>query len=391
VALAPDGRIIVAGSADAGGGDLDFAVVGLQSRVVNYFAAGGFPSLVRVFDLARSQVAAFTVFPGFPNLLNVATGDVNGDGIDDLAVGAGVGNPHVKVYDGRAILAGTISANPDAAILSQFFAYGAGFNVGVFVAIGDVDGDGRGEVITGASPGNPHTKIVRGSAVASGAANGKQSEPTNNTLEPFLMGQFFAYGLGFNVGATVAAGDFDRDGFADVVTGASRGNPHTKIIRGSAIAAGQVNGLVSESTGNTLEPFVIGQVFPFALNFNVGSNVAAGDVNGDGFIDLVAGANVGNPNVRVYTGTAIQAGAYVNGGDPNANLLADFFAFAVGQNIGASVVVPGDLDADGLPDVLTGQTVGSPLLRAFRGNSFGLAPAFYEALVPGITGGIAVG
>src|SRR5262249_24101263 len=82
---------------------------------------------------------------------------------------------------------------------ASFSATGTGFTVGACVATADVDRDAFAEVITGATRGNPHVKIIRGTALASGAASGAVSEPGNNTLEPFLMGQFFAYGRGFDV------------------------------------------------------------------------------------------------------------------------------------------------------------------------------------------------
>jgi hypothetical protein len=77
------------------------------------------------------------------NGLSIAAGDVNADGITDIITGAGAGGgPHVKAFDGRSL-----------ELLSSFFAYEATFQGGVNVAAGDLNGDGRAEIITGAGPG----------------------------------------------------------------------------------------------------------------------------------------------------------------------------------------------------------------------------------------------
>src|SRR5262249_8313459 len=139
--------------------------------------------------------------------------------------GATVGNPHVKVYNGKAIPTGAFNANPDSYLLASFFAYGLQFNVGVYVAVGDVDGDGYADIITGASAGNPHVKVYNGRAIAFGVFG----------IYPdgYLLDQFFAYDLQYNVGATVGAADFDGTGKAKIITGATAA-PHYRVVSGNA-------------------------------------------------------------------------------------------------------------------------------------------------------------
>jgi hypothetical protein len=156
----------------------------------------------------------------------VAVGDVTNDGFADLVTGATVGNPHVKVYNGQAIAQRTFNAgNPDASLLASFFAYDLSFNVGVSVAVGDVDGDGYGDVITGASTGNPHVKVYNGKAIAQGVFN--------YGPEYYLLDQFFAYDVQSNVGVVVGAADFEGHGKADILTGAT-GAPHYRVVPGNA-------------------------------------------------------------------------------------------------------------------------------------------------------------
>src|SRR5262249_35468514 len=84
---------------------------------------------VKVFNTDGSLRGSFFASGGFAGGVRVATGDVNGDGVDDIITGAGPGAPggHVKVFDGRT-----------AAEIASFFAY-PGFNGGVYVAAGDVN------------------------------------------------------------------------------------------------------------------------------------------------------------------------------------------------------------------------------------------------------------
>ena len=81
--------------------------------------------------------------PAFTGGVFVAAGDVNGDGCADIVTGAGAGGgPHVRVFDGRT---GTETHG--------FFAFAPAFTGGVRVAAGDVNGDGHAEIIIGAGPG----------------------------------------------------------------------------------------------------------------------------------------------------------------------------------------------------------------------------------------------
>jgi hypothetical protein len=84
--------------------------------------------------------------------VNVAAGDLYGRGHDMIVVGAGAGGgPHVRVFDRWG------------GLWAQFFSYAWAFRGGSEVATGDVNGDGRAEIITGAGPGGgPHVRIFNG-------------------------------------------------------------------------------------------------------------------------------------------------------------------------------------------------------------------------------------
>ena len=120
--------------------------------------------------------------------MNVAIGDLNGDNVNEIIAGAGVGGgPHVRVFnkDGRVI-------NPG------FFAYDPAFRSGVNVAVGDVDGDGIDDIITGPGRGGiPEMKIFD--------RNGNRKA------------SWIAFDRSDRNGVEVLATDFDLDGKAEPI------------------------------------------------------------------------------------------------------------------------------------------------------------------------------
>ncbi len=357
------------------------AITVTSAATAGIFAVGGAPGHVQVHRVSDgSTVADFAPYgPSYHGGVSVAVGDVDGDGFPDLVTGATVGNPQVKVFSSRAFFDGSFNAgNPDADLLASFFAYGLNFNVGANVAVGDVNHDGFADIVTGATVGNPQVKVYDGQAIAHHSFNGGNPDAS-------LLASFFAYGLQFNIGANVAVGDVNHDGFADVVTGATAGNPQVKVYDGQAIANHTFDG------GNP-DASLLASFFAFGLQFNVGAFVAVGDVNGDGFGDVIVGATAGNPQVKVYDGQAIANHSF-NGGNPDANLLTNFYAYDLGRNIGASVGVA-DFDVGGPAEILTGAAQGAPHYRVVKGLASGIQPPAdhgIDAIASDISGGILVG
>jgi len=197
---------------------------------------------------------SFTAFPGtVRGGVFVAAGDVNGDGRADIIVAPDAGAPPlVRVYDGKS-----------AALLASFYAFDPAFTGGVSVAAGDVNGDGHDDIITGAAI-NGHVKVFSGS--------------TGAEIRSFLAFP------GFNGGVSVGAADVNYHGHADVIVGAGPGAPggHVKVFDGL--------------TSHQLLSF-----FAFDPNFPGGVRVAAGDVDGDKVIDIIAAAGPGGvPHVKVF-------------------------------------------------------------------------------------------
>src|SRR5438477_54410 len=118
-------------------------------------AAPGRPSCSTRWGPAASPCAASRTTgmpaPAWP--VRGASADVDADGFADIVVGAGAGGgPHVQVVSGAT-----------GAGLASFFAYSTAFTGGVQVAAGDIDGDGKADIITGAGAGGgPHVQVFSG-------------------------------------------------------------------------------------------------------------------------------------------------------------------------------------------------------------------------------------
>lgn len=202
--------------------------------------AAGASAITVYRDNGSVQSSFFPYTSAYKSGVSFAVGDLDGDGKLEIVTGTRVGGgPHVRVYnaDGRLINAG-------------FFAYGTNFRGGVNVAVGDVNADGKGEIITGAGPGGgPHVRIFD--------RNGK-----------LVNDGFFPYNASFRGGVNVAAGDIDGDGDAEIITGAgSSGGPHVKVFNGQ---------------GRLVTEF-----FAFSAKSTAGVYVAAMDTDADRRAEIV--------------------------------------------------------------------------------------------------------
>ncbi|MBI4353080.1 MAG: VCBS repeat-containing protein, partial [Candidatus Omnitrophica bacterium] len=309
--------------------------------IVTGAGSGGGPH-VRAFNSPdKTDLYSFFAYDAaFSGGARVASADVNGDGKADIITGAGPGGgPHVRVFDGvtGAQLGGTIG---------NFFAYDPAFTGGIFVGAGDVNGDGKADVITGASTGGgPHVKVF-------------------NAVDGSEIFSFFAYDSAFTGGVRVAGGDVTGDGRADIITGAgSTGGPHVKVFNGT----------------NASEVY---SFFAYDPAFTGGVFVGAGDINGDGRADILTGAGAGGgPHVRAFDAV-------------NLSELYSFYAYDPAFSGGVHVA-GGDVNGDGRADIVTGAGPGAgPHVRVFDGTTGIQVPdpvGSFFAYAEAFAGGVYVG
>ena len=244
--------------------------------VIGGAGPGGGPQVRVLSGTDLSELANFYAFDSsFSGGVRVAAGDMNGDGRSDIIMGAGAGGgPHVRVFSGV-----------DLSELASFYAFDPAFTGGVSVASGDVDGDGRADVVIGAGAGGgPHVRVFSGAALYAFQVCGMRPVPKIVCRLPELA-SFYAYDADFGGGVSVAAGDFNGDGFSDIVTGAGPGGgPHVRVFSG-------------------LDRRELAGFYGYGPAFAGGVNVATGDINGDGWVDLILGAGPGGgPHVRILSG-----------------------------------------------------------------------------------------
>lgn len=310
-----------------------------------------------------------------PNLgWSVASaGDVNGDGYEDVLVGeptwynflvgGSVNNGIVQLFYGHAT---GLSAAPD------WYAYGANNEqLGVAVAGADLNGDGYSDVIVGAHFAAGSTGQAR---IWYGSPTGLSNSGPSLTLTGPDPGGYFGSAVG-------AAGDVNGDGYPDLVVGAFNAeNPAAPLAdEGRAyVYLGGAGGL-SASPVSSLSGGQVGA--------HLGQSVAgAGDVNGDGFADVIVGApdyDVINPGGVTYVDGGRAIVAY---GSPAG--LAGTFAMKGswdGGRFGASVAGAGDVNGDGYSDVVvgapsaTGSISGEGAAQAFTGSAIGfMTPAWTQ-------------
>lgn len=198
----------------------DLVVVGGPNAepIVTVIRLNPFSSTVNLSDLKPSDIVAqFVAFEStFRGGLDVAAGDLNGDGFDELVIGAGpTGGPRVVVAQ-LATNTGTILPTPT--ILHDFFAYEPSFRGGVNVAMADVNADGKDDLVAGAGVGGgPRIRVFNGAV-----------GPTA------VLADFFAYDPSYRGGVNVTGGRFTSHPSRDQVVAAPGlgGGPHIQIFDG---------------------------------------------------------------------------------------------------------------------------------------------------------------
>lgn len=229
------------------------------SEIVTGVSAKGGPH-VRTFD-TNHQPLAFNQYvfdPNFQGGVDVATGDVDGDGVDEIITSTGPGaGPHVRVL------------RMNGQVLAEFYAYDPMFKGGVRVAAGDLDGDGKDEIVTGAgSGGRPRVKVFK--------------------IDGTGVSDFLAYAPDFSGGIDVAVGDVIGDSKEEIVT--ANGAGESGFVR------------VLDINGTELS-----RIYAYASTYKGGVRVSVGNVRtASAKSEIVTVPENGQPHLAMFNGAGTQ-------------------------------------------------------------------------------------
>ena len=228
----------------------------------------GTAGTIQVYDgETRQLVASYQPFGAFGGGLDVAVGDVQDNGHDDIVVGVlSGGSPVVLVLNGT-----------NGQVIDQFLAYSTSFTGGVRLGVGDVNGDGYADVVV--APGNGQhglpVKVFGGGSIATG------------TSSPHMLGSFVPFGPGYTGAISVAVGNLTSTSYADIVVGSQSYGNYFRVYAGNALST-------------TSPPAPVITQTPWSTKDNTGVGVAlVGDASNNGYDDLIVTNGTGTPDRAV--------------------------------------------------------------------------------------------
>lgn len=319
---APDDRF---GVSSAQVGDLDGDGIGDFAVGAQFDDDGGSNAgSVRVFSGASGSIL-FTLHgdapSGFFGFAVGGAGDVNHDGVRDIIVGA-FGDDSFGANSGKAQV---ISGSDGAVLHTSFGDSSDGFG-GAVTGVGDIDGDSTPDFLIGS---------VNDSVAAVQCGSARLFSGADGSLLRTLSGEFSNDLFGVSV---ANVGDLNGDGRAELLIGASFTDFNASNAGSAYLFSGIDGSLLYRLDGST-----VGGNFGTSVN-------SAGDVNGDGVSDLIVGAR------NDATAGGATGSAYVFSGSDGA-LLHRFDGIAAGDSFGRSVSGAGDVNGDGFADVLVGASL----------------------------------
>jgi hypothetical protein len=400
-----------------GGAGTDTLSLSATGLTLDLSVLGGKLSNLEAINLNGGNTLNLTA----ASLLNLSTTSdklvVNGDGSSTVNAGLGwlagpdqtVGGHTYHTYTQGAAslwLDSALKSNVDVVSLDSLNGTN-GFRLdgvaafdssgGAVSAAGDVNGDGYADLIVGAESASPGGIISAGSSYVVFGKAGGFAAATNlaslNGTNGFRLDGLVP--LDHSGGAVSAAGDVNGDGFADFIVGAEWASPKSATAAGSSFVvfgkAGGFPAAMSLGSLNGANGFRIDGVA--ANNFSGHSVSSAGDVNGDGYADLIIGTNPSSKyagSSYVVFGKASGFSSTLNFSSLNGSNGFRITAGVSADHLGASVSSAGDVNGDGFDDLIVGAFGADPGNKADAGSSyvvFGKASGFAATLDPSTLNG----
>ena len=384
----------------------------MNSRLFAIGSPSGSAPLVSLFNSDSgelvSQIQPFS--SSYTGGVNVTLTDLNQDGDPEIIASAINGAPHVVVLDGAT-----------HAVTASFLAYGATQTSNIQVAAGDIGGGQQGIVVGsgGTMAGTVSVFSPTGTFLRSfqpygnsykgavGVALGQgENEPVLATVagsaghvrvvgleSTSTLANFYGFS-GFAGQASLAMGDVNHDGIADVVLGAQSGRSHTKVFDGATFqnVASFFGSPYTNSTNTSVEVVTVGaqQTVSVASTASGNTEVRYFELASGGGVNLVTDPVPSNPSWSGYYqeslgGFSLRVATSLNGlgvvavgSDPGSkskvavydpattSLIREFTPFGSTNQDGVVVAV-GDLNGDGVADIVTAQATAGGLIRAFDG------------------------
>jgi len=317
-------------------------------------------------------------------------GDVNGDGFPDLVVGSRAADPGGRIDAGEAYViygqAGGLPPATDVRTLTQnrgvtLQGVRPGDLAGVAVSMaGDVDGDGFGDVLIGATEATFDGMEHRGEAYL--VYGGSDPLPSGVRLDQLgdRASVFPGIGVGDYTGWSIAAaGDINGDGQDDIIIDAHRASPDGRREAGGAyVVFGSQSRLDRDFALEDLDGSNGFRINGVSAGDFTGKFVAGiGDINGDGIDDLALGAYYADPDGRDRAGEVHVVFGRRDGFDATIELgsLDEEHGFripglAAGDNLGKGFGGAGDVNGDGVDDLIIGAPQASRDGRALTGEAY---------------------